>query len=64
VDDESCLHHWTAVRCLAHFGECDGRIVLAILRQLFASHGQPRQLHAANHLIALSEQSVTAAQYI
>jgi len=58
VDDDGCLDQWTAVRCLAYYGECDSRIVLVILDRLFTRHGQCTQLDAAEHLISLSQQSV------
>ena len=58
VEDVSCLDHWTAVRCLACYGECNEHIVTALLRQLFTTHSEHRQLQAAKHLITLSQQSV------
>ena len=58
VDDENSLDQWTAVRCLAYYGKCDSRIVVAIVRRLFSSSSEHLQIQAAKHLIALSEQSV------
>ena len=60
VEDVNCLDHWTAVRCLAYYGECDSYIVQALIRELFAeSHADDRRLQATiNHLISLSTQSV------
>lgn len=63
VANESCLDHWTAVRCLAHYGECDSHIVFALIQRLFTSHGQRVQLDAARHLISLSENSVCVSDF-
>lgn len=58
MDDINCTDHWTAVRCLACYGECNSQIVDTILSQLRTSSDETRRRQATNHLIELSKYTV------
>jgi len=59
MDDVNCVDHWTAVRCLAYYGECNQQIVSTIMNQLMTSCDEARRRQATNHLIELSKYSVS-----